>query len=84
MVTNATPLLSAAKVAELLRLIKGADSVELKLTVPDGDHRSAVAALGMDVLDAQIRQVAFFDTPDLTLNKSGHRGASAAGPGQAG
>ena len=25
----------------------------------------------MDVLDAQIRQVAFFDTPDLTLNKSG-------------
>ena len=71
MVTNATPLLSAAQVAELLKLIKGADSVELKLTVPDGDHRSAVLALGMDVLDAQIRQVAFFDTPDLTLNKSG-------------
>ena len=71
MVTNATPLLSDAQVADLLGLIKGADSVELKLTVPDGDHRSAVAALGMDVLDAQIRQVAFFDTPDLTLNKSG-------------
>ena len=43
MVTNATPLLSDEQVAELLGLIKGADSVELKLTVPDGDHRSAVA-----------------------------------------
>ena len=84
MVTNATPMLSAAQVAELLRLIKGADSVELKLTVPDGDHRSAVAALGMDVLDAQIRQVAFFDTPDLDAQQERDRGASAAGPGQAG
>ena len=84
MVTNATPLLSAEQVAELLRLIKGADSVELKLTVPDGDHRSAVAALGMDVLDAQIRQVAFFDTPDLTLNKSGIVVRARRRPGQAG
>ena len=30
-----------------------------------------MANLGIDPLDAQIRQVAFFDTPDLTLNKSG-------------
>jgi hypothetical protein len=56
---------------ELLGLIEGADSVELKLTVPESDHRSAVASLGMDPLDAQIRQVFFFDTPELTLNKSG-------------
>jgi hypothetical protein len=39
--------------------------------VPDSEQRSAVAALGMDPLDAQIRQVYFFDTPDLALNKHG-------------
>ena len=71
MVTKTAPVLSAEQVSEVLRLIKGADSVELKLTVPDADHRSAVAALDMDVLDAQIRQVAFFDTPELTLNSNG-------------
>ena len=57
--------------AELFELIQGADTVELKLTVPDGDHRSAVSALEIDPLDAQIRQVVFFDTPDLQLNKAG-------------
>lgn len=50
-----------------LRVVEGADSVELKLTVPDVDRRSTVAALEMDVLGAQIRQVVFLDTPDLTL-----------------
>jgi hypothetical protein len=55
----------------LLVLMKGADSVELKLTVPESDQRSAVRALEMDPLEAQIRQVVFFDTPDLTLNRSG-------------
>ncbi|HZA86603.1 MAG TPA: hypothetical protein VE466_06975, partial [Acidimicrobiales bacterium] len=34
-------------------------------------RRSAVAALGIDPLDAQIRQVVFFDTPELTLNHHG-------------
>src|SRR6059036_473245 len=67
----AAPALSDDQLGELLGLIKGADSVELKLTVPDADHRSAVTALGMDPLDAQIRQVYFFDTPDLTLNQQG-------------
>ncbi|MDF2736037.1 MAG: adenylate cyclase, partial [Chloroflexota bacterium] len=65
------PSLSGEQLAELLRLIKGADTVELKLTVPESDHRSAAASLRLDVLDAQIRQVVFFDTPDLTLNQSG-------------
>ena len=52
-------------------LIKGADSVELKLTVPMSDRSRAGAALGVDPLDGQIRQVYFFDTPDLALNKNG-------------
>ena len=55
----------------MFALIKDADSVELKLTVPESDHRSTVAALGMDPLDAELRQVFFFDTADLALNKSG-------------
>ena len=63
--------LSSEQLAQVLRLLKGADSVELKVSVADADRRSAVAALGMDPLDAQIRQVAFFDTPDLTLNRHG-------------
>jgi hypothetical protein len=49
----------------------GVDSVELKLTVSDTDHRSATRALEMDPLEAQIRQVVFFDTHDLTLNRAG-------------
>ena len=39
--------------------------------MPDTNRRSAIASLGIDSLDAQIRQVAFFDTLDLTLNKNG-------------
>jgi hypothetical protein len=63
--------LSDEELGRLLSLLEGADSVELKLTVPDGHHRSAVAALGMDPLQAQIRQVFFFDTPELTLDRAG-------------
>ena len=39
--------------------------------MPDGSQRSAVVALGMDPLDANLRQVFFFDTPDLALNQHG-------------
>ena len=62
--------------------MKGADSVELKLTVPESSQRSTVAALEMDPLDAQIRQVFFFDTPELALNKAGVVVRAQAGPGQ--
>jgi hypothetical protein len=55
----------------MLGLASGADSIELKLTVPDQAHRSAIEALGLDPLDAQIRLVCFFDTPDLRLNREG-------------
>lgn len=65
------PTLSTEQLAELLGLLKGSDSVELKLSVPDSARRSTVAALDMDPLNAQIRQVSFFDTPDLALNKQG-------------
>jgi hypothetical protein len=63
--------LADTEIAELYGLIQGADSVELKLTVPEPAQRSTVSDLGMDPIDAQIRQVFFFDTPDLALNGSG-------------
>jgi hypothetical protein len=39
--------------------------------VPESAQRSAVSALEMDPLDAQIRQVYFFDTPSLDLDQHG-------------
>ena len=67
----AAPRLTPDQLEELQTLLVGADSVELKLTVPDGDQRSAVRALEMDPLEAELRQVFFFDTPDLALNQHG-------------
>jgi hypothetical protein len=69
--TTKARTLSDQDLAELISLTKGSDSVELKLTVPVSDRSRGAAALGVDPLDAQIRQVYFFDTPDLTLNKAG-------------
>ena len=65
------PALTDEQLRELLGLIERADSVELKLTVPDEDRASAVVALGMDPLNAYLRQVFFFDTPDLALDRAG-------------
>ena len=69
--TPLAPALADEELQKLLELIKGADSVELKLTVPEQDQRSTVRALGLDPLQAQIRQVFFLDTPDLALDQKG-------------
>jgi hypothetical protein len=66
-----TRRLSDEDLAHVLELARRSDSVELKLTVPASDHRAAIAALGLDPLEAQIRQVFFFDTPELALNAVG-------------
>jgi hypothetical protein len=68
---TAAPALSGEELARLIALVKDSDSVELKLTVPETDHRSTVAALQLDPLNAQIRQVFFFETADLALNQHG-------------
>jgi hypothetical protein len=67
----AAPLLADRELVELLGLLQDADSVELKLTVDESAQRSAVLALGLDPLGAQIRLVHFFDTPDLALERAG-------------
>jgi hypothetical protein len=69
--TPTTTPLTAEQFAEMLRLSESSDSVELKLTIPTADRRATAAALEVDPLGAQIRQVVFFDTPDLTLNQHG-------------
>jgi hypothetical protein len=63
--------LNDKQVEQVFGLMKQSDSVELKLTVVDSAIRSTADALGMDPLKAEIRQVVFFDTPDLTLSKAG-------------
>ena len=69
--TTPRPALGDAELQKLLELIKGADSVELKLTVPEENQRSTVRALGLDPLQAEIRQVFFLDTPELALDRLG-------------
>ena len=65
------PLINDQRMAKALALLKEAHSVELKLTVLDEERNSAVVQLDLDVLDADLRQVIFFDTPDLRLNRAG-------------
>jgi inorganic triphosphatase YgiF len=69
--TKTPPALTDEQIVEVLALTKESDSVELKLTVPADEQRATAKALDIDPLDAQIRQVFFFDTPDLTLNANG-------------
>ena len=66
-----TPRLTDIQLAELMRLVKGADTVELKVTVPADAHRATIQGLGIDPVESQPRQAYFFDTPDLALNKAG-------------
>ena len=68
---GSTPTLSSDQLEEFLELLPSVDSVELKLTVPDAYRRSTVTGLGLDPLDAQIRQIVFFDTADLALDRGG-------------
>ena len=65
------PALTAEHLGEVLALLPGSDSVELKAPVPGADRRRVVQRLGMDPLAAELRQVASFDTPDLGLNGHG-------------
>jgi hypothetical protein len=69
--TNGIRDLSDEDLVHLLDLMGGADSVELKLTVPETDQHATLTGLGLDPLEAHIRQVYFFDTPDLALDAAG-------------
>ena len=59
------------EIVEVFKLIKGASSVELKLSVPLTGQRATIKSIGLDPVEAQPRQAFFFDTPDLALNRAG-------------
>ncbi len=59
------------EIAELFATMNASDSVELKMTVVPDEHRTTIASLAIDPVEAQPRQVFFFDTPDLRLNQAG-------------
>ena len=63
--------LTDEELTSLMGLLGGADSTELKLTVPPSSHRDTIQGLPLDPVEAQPRQVYFFDTPDLALNRAG-------------
>jgi len=69
--TAERPAVSGDDLQKLVALLKNVDTVELKLTVPEPDQLSTVRALELDSLQAQLRQVFFFETPDLALDKAG-------------
>jgi hypothetical protein len=62
---------TSEEITEVFKLIKGATSVELKLSVPLSDQRATIKSIGLDPVEAQPRQAYFFDTPDLALNRAG-------------
>ena len=69
---RAQPMLPE-QLVEMLALAKQSDSVELKLTVPDSDQRSAISALDMDPLDAySLCSIAV--TFRITQTVDGHKG----------
>ena len=63
--------LSREEIDAMFKLVKGATSVELKLSVPLTGQRATIKSIGLDPVEAQPRQAFFFDTPDLALNKAG-------------
>jgi hypothetical protein len=65
------PTYDAEQLAGLLAALPGAGAVELKLTVPRADQRTVARNLGIDSLDARVRQVAFIDTLDLRASAAG-------------
>jgi hypothetical protein len=69
--TDEAPRLSDDQIVEVMKLLKGVDTVELKVSIPTDAHRATIRGLPLDPVEAQPRQVWFFDTPDLALNQAG-------------
>jgi exopolyphosphatase/guanosine-5'-triphosphate,3'-diphosphate pyrophosphatase len=59
------------ELAKIMKLIKGAGSIEIKVVVPVPTHRAVIESIGLDPVEAQPRQAYFFDTTNFDLNKAG-------------
>jgi hypothetical protein len=62
--------LNREELLEMLDRLTEVASVELKINVP-ADQRMALSGLGLDAMEGRLREVVFFDTPDLTLFRNG-------------
>jgi hypothetical protein len=71
MTTESMTRLSDAQLGNVMGLLKGVDSVELKVSIAPDAHRATIRGLPVDPVEAQPRQVYFFDTPDLDLDRAG-------------
>jgi hypothetical protein len=71
MTVSALPTYDAEKLGGLLAALPDVDSVELKLTVPHADQRTVARRMGIDSIDAVIRQAVFVDDRDLGLSAAG-------------
>jgi hypothetical protein len=71
------PRLSNEQLARIIPMLKSVDSVELKVSVAPEAHRATIQGLPIDPVEAQPRQVYFFDTPELASIRPG----SSSAPG---
>jgi hypothetical protein len=62
---------SGERLVEMMAAMKSSDSVELKQTIRGVDIQMAGDSLGFDPIEAEIRQILFFDTPDMELYHAG-------------
>jgi hypothetical protein len=66
-----TTELSRDQISAVMKILKDVGSVEIKLVAPMHTHRATISKLGVDPIETEVRQVYFFDTPNLDLNKAG-------------
>jgi hypothetical protein len=64
-------VLSSEKINEVVRMLNDVGSMELKLVVPMAVHSVTIKKLGVDPVEAEPRQVFFFDTPNFDLDRAG-------------
>jgi len=82
MLIGGAPRLSGDQLIDLLTLTEHADCITVKTSVPDTPRHSGLDALGLDPLDARVRELYFFDTADLRLNAGGLILRAARRPGK--
>jgi len=70
-VPAAPKLMSKEDLTRLLTSAAAVDNVELKFTMSDDELRPSAHALGIDPFEARVRQLVFFDTPRLDLDRHG-------------
>jgi hypothetical protein len=63
--------LSGEQADAVMEILRDLDSVEVKLSVPMDEQYATLRGLGLDPVEAEPRQIYFFDTADLALNRAG-------------